>query len=56
LSPAGPSNDVFRLADNELLRLFGALDVLVYREEGLVGDLETGFRDEAMIVARKVAG
>ncbi len=53
LTDAGPSNDVYRLADNELLRLFGELSILVYREEGLVGDLKRGFRDEAMLVARR---
>lgn len=49
----GPGNPEFRLADNELLRLCAGLEILVYREEGLAGDLGQGLRDEAMIVARR---
>jgi SAM-dependent methyltransferase len=50
----GPSNPDFRLGDNELLRLFGALKVRVYREENCLGDLTRGTRDLAMLVAEKV--
>jgi SAM-dependent methyltransferase len=53
VTDTGPSNPEFRLADNELLALFAGLRVLVYREEGRTGDIARGFRDEAMIVARK---
>ena len=49
----GPSNPDFRLDDNELLSLFGGLKLRVYREEGLLGDLHLGFRNEAMLVAQK---
>jgi len=49
----GPSNMDFRLADNELLRLFAGFKVLVYREEGVQGDTSKGFRNEAMLVAQK---
>ncbi|MBI1194507.1 MAG: methyltransferase domain-containing protein [Gammaproteobacteria bacterium] len=52
---SGPKNDDFRLADNELLRLFSGLRLLVYREEGVQGDIAKGLRDEAMIVAQKLA-
>ncbi len=55
VSDIGPSNPDYRLADGELLGLFSALQVLVYREEGRVGDISRGFRDEAMMVARKRA-
>jgi SAM-dependent methyltransferase len=51
----GPSNPDYRLADGELLVMFSVLQVLVYREEGNVGDVSRGFRDEAMMVARKRA-
>lgn len=51
----GPPDGPYRLAENELLRLFGALQILVYREEGRVGDLHQGFRNEAMLVGRKWA-
>ncbi|MDH3670573.1 MAG: class I SAM-dependent methyltransferase [Gammaproteobacteria bacterium] len=53
VSDVGPSNPDYRLADGELLVMFSALQVLVYREEGKVGDVGRGFRDEAMMVARK---
>lgn len=49
----GPFRADYRLGDNELLRLFAPLRVLVYREEGRVGDLARGFRDEAQLVAQK---
>jgi tellurite methyltransferase len=49
--PSGPSNPAFRLARNELLHLTGSLDVLYYREEGLVGDTALGKRGEAMLIA-----
>ena len=49
----GPSNPCFRLDDNELLHLFASLKVLVYREEGQVGNVQLGFRDQAMLVAQK---
>jgi len=51
----GPQNDDFRLADNELLQLFSGLRLLVYREEGIQGDTTRGLRDEAMIVAQRMA-
>lgn len=54
VSDAGPQNPDFRLADNELLHLFSTLHVVAYREEGRVGDLECGLRNEAYIVAQKL--
>jgi SAM-dependent methyltransferase len=53
VSSCGPSNPAFRLEDNELLRLFPDLKVRFYREEGLLGDLDAGCRDIAMLVAQK---
>ncbi|QSA96826.1 bifunctional 2-polyprenyl-6-hydroxyphenol methylase/3-demethylubiquinol 3-O-methyltransferase UbiG [Methylococcus sp. EFPC2] len=53
LSAAGPSSLDYLLAPNELLALFQPLQLLFYREEGRVGDITEGFRDEAMLVARK---
>lgn len=49
----GPRSEHYRLADNELLALFAPLRILVYRDEGRVGDLARGFRDEAQLVARR---
>lgn len=54
VTDTGPGNPEFRLADNELLGLFSPLRLLVYREEGRVGALDQGLRDEALIVAQKV--
>jgi SAM-dependent methyltransferase len=51
----GPSNPAYRLGPNELLRLFAGLKVLAYREEGTVGDVARGFRNEAMLVAMRAA-
>ncbi len=55
VSCTGPSNPDFLLADGELRELFADLELLVYREEGRIGDTARGFRDEAMVVARKRA-
>ncbi|WP_127478725.1 methyltransferase domain-containing protein [Sulfurivermis fontis] len=51
----GPGNPAFRLARNELLHLFSALDVIAYREEDTVGDTARGLRDEAYLVAQRPA-
>ena len=53
VSSRGPQREEFRLADQELLHLFSGLQVLLYREEGCVGDVQKGFRDEAMLIGRK---
>ena len=53
IAEGGPKSDDWRLADGELLSLFAELRPLVYREEGLVGDTAKGFRNEALLVARK---
>ncbi|HGX92658.1 MAG TPA: class I SAM-dependent methyltransferase [Candidatus Tenderia sp.] len=55
VSDEGPGKAEWRLADNELLSLFGPMQILVYREEGCVGDTSRGFRNEALLVARKLA-
>ena len=52
-SPGGPSNPDFLLAENELLRLFSGLRLRVYREEGRIGDVGQGLRNEALLVAQK---
>jgi tellurite methyltransferase len=53
VSDRGPQQPQYRLAEQELLQLFAGLQVLFYREEGRVGDLEQGFRDEAMFIGRR---
>ena len=49
----GPKNPEYRLADNELLALLASLRLIIYREEGLAGDLSKGVRGEAMLVAQR---
>jgi len=51
----GPSNPAFRLGPNELLHLFSDLRLIVYREEGELGDPGAGLRGEAMLVGMKPA-
>lgn len=53
VSGRGPQQTKYRLAAQELLQLFCGLQVLFYREEGRIGDLHRGFRDEAMFIGRK---
>lgn len=50
---AGPDNLEYLLKPNELLEMFRPLTIRVYREEGLEGNVEQGFRNEAMLVAQK---
>ena len=54
--PQGPRNPNYLLEENELLRLFTDLTVCVYREEGRVGDIALGLRNEAMLVAQRRNG
>jgi SAM-dependent methyltransferase len=49
----GPQNPEYRLNRNELLDLFRSLQIVFYREEALLGDLNQGFRNEAMLIAQK---
>lgn len=51
--PGGPSNPDYLLANNELLELFADLQLRVYREENCLGDIQQGFRNEALLVAQK---
>lgn len=50
---ATPSNPAFLLAPNELLKLFGCLRVMAYREDGLAGDMTRGMRALAALVGMK---
>jgi tellurite methyltransferase len=49
----GPRNPEFLLKNNELLSLFSPMNVRVYREEALLGDLEQGWRNQALLVAER---
>ena len=53
VSDAGPKNPDYLLASNELLKLFNSLHIVFYREEGTIGNIEQGFRNEAMLIAQK---
>ncbi len=53
VSNNGPSNPSYRLQPNELLALFSPLHILVYQENGTVGDTNQGIRDTALLVAQK---
>lgn len=55
IDTGGPANPAYRLGSNELLHAFAPLRILFYREEGRVGDVSRGFRNEAMLVAQKPA-
>lgn len=50
---SGPNNPRFRLAPSELLTLSHSLIPILYRENGRVGDVTKGLRNEAMLIARK---
>lgn len=52
-TPQGPSNPDYLLEPNELLRLFGDLRILAYRDEGRIGDAARGFRDQSMLIGQK---
>jgi SAM-dependent methyltransferase len=52
-SDRGPHNENFRLDANELLHLCHDLHIVLYREEGLAGDLEHGLRDMAMLIGQR---
>ncbi|HAJ91341.1 MAG TPA: SAM-dependent methyltransferase [Gammaproteobacteria bacterium] len=56
VSDRGPQGAQYRLADQELLQLFSGLQVVFYREEGHIGDVQQGFRDEAMFIGKKLVG
>lgn len=49
----GPRRAEYRLGRNELLTLFPGLCLVVYREEGRLGDCGAGFRDEAYAVFQR---
>lgn len=53
LGSSGPKNPEFLLARNELLQLFNPLTALLYRENGRVGNLGCGERNEAFFIGQK---
>ncbi len=49
----GPNNPDYRLHPGELLNLFSPLQARYYREDGLLGDLDEGVRDVALLVGER---
>lgn len=49
----GPDNEKYRLDKNELLKLCEDLDIVIYREEALIGDTTAGFRNEALFIGQR---
>ena len=49
----GPVNPAYLLRRGELLELFAGLQPVLYRDEDRIGDPGRGFRNEAMLIARK---
>ena len=53
IDESGPCNPAFRLEAGELLELCSPLQIAFYRENGALGDVSEGLRNEAMIIAKK---
>ncbi len=53
INSTGPKNPNFRLQQGELLSLCAGLRIVLYREEGKLGQLEQGHRNEAWLIAEK---
>ena len=49
----GPSNPKFLLKKGELLSLFSSLDLIAYHEEGQLGNINKGIRNEALLIAQR---
>lgn len=49
----GPSNPDFLLAKKELLNLFSRLNVVYYRENGKLGNIAKGIRNQALFIGQK---
>lgn len=49
----GPGNPAYLLAQNELREMFAPLTLRVYREEGTLGDITQGLRNEALLIAQR---
>jgi tellurite methyltransferase len=53
IDDSGPNNPDYLLDKNELLNFFNDWAIICYLEEGKVGDINNGFRNQAMIIAQK---
>ncbi len=50
---SGPKNPDYLLDNNELLTIFNNWKIICYKEEGKTGNINAGFRNQAMIIAQK---
>jgi tellurite methyltransferase len=53
IDESGPRNPDYLLDKNELLDLFNEWNIIYYREEGKIGNINNGFRNQAMLIAQK---
>lgn len=53
ISSVGPNNPNYLLKQNELLEYFLEFNIILYREEGVIGNMDWGIRNEAMLIAQK---
>jgi SAM-dependent methyltransferase len=53
IDDTGPHNEEYRLAENELLHLCQGLNIVLYHEEGMIGNTRQGFRNEAMLIGQR---
>ena len=50
----GPNNPEFLLANNELLTMFAPLKLIFYQENGKIGNLSEGLRNETQFIGEKI--
>ncbi len=55
LSSQGPKSPDYLLRPNELLSAFSTLELRAYHEPGLAGNIHTGLRGQAWLIAQKIA-
>jgi 2-polyprenyl-3-methyl-5-hydroxy-6-metoxy-1,4-benzoquinol methylase len=55
VTTSGPNNTDYLLDKNELITIFIDWNIVLYKEEGIIGSIELGFRNQAMLIAQKPA-
>jgi 2-polyprenyl-3-methyl-5-hydroxy-6-metoxy-1,4-benzoquinol methylase len=53
IDTSGPNNPDFLLANNELLEMFAPLKLIFYQENGKIGNLSGGLRNETQFIGQK---
>lgn len=53
IDTTGPNNPNFLLAKNEFLVMFAPLKLVFYQENGKIGDLSAGLRNETQFIGQK---